>query len=36
MLHYAPYGVVERALGQIAALDCVRTRPVLLRVEDVG
>jgi hypothetical protein len=36
MLHYAPYGVVGRALGQIAALDCVRTRPVLLRVEDVG
>jgi homoserine dehydrogenase len=36
MLHYAPYGVVGRALDQIAALECVRTRPVLLRVEDVG
>lgn len=36
MLHYAPYGVVLDSLARIAALDCVRERPVLLRVEDVG
>ncbi|HRQ89234.1 MAG TPA: homoserine dehydrogenase [Bacteroidia bacterium] len=36
MLHYAPYGVVIEAIRQIAALDCVRDEPILLRVEDVG
>ncbi len=36
MLHYAPYGVVLDALDRISSLDCVRERPVLLRVEDVG
>ncbi len=36
MLHYATYGVALDALGRIAELDCVRDRPVLLRVEDVG
>ncbi len=36
MLHYAAYGAVCEAIDRIAALDCVRNRPVLLRVEDVG
>lgn len=36
MLHYAPYGVVLGALQRIAELDCVRERPTLLRVEDLG
>lgn len=36
MLHYATYAAVLDALGRIAALDCVRDHPVLLRVEDVG
>lgn len=36
MLHFAPYGVALDALARIAALDCVREPPVLLRVEDVG
>jgi hypothetical protein len=36
MLHYAPYGIVLGALDRIASLDCVRDRPILLRVEDVG
>lgn len=36
MLHYAAYGAVLEAIERIAALDCVRNRPVLLRVEDVG
>lgn len=36
MLHYAPYGRILCALDQISSLDCIRNRPVLLRVEDVG
>ncbi len=36
MLHYAPFGVVQEALGMIRELDCVRDEPVLLRVEDIG
>lgn len=35
MLHYAPYGIIREALERIARLDCVRDRPVLLRVEDI-
>lgn len=35
-LHYASYGAVQVACERIAALDCVRDRPVLLRIEDVG
>jgi len=35
MLHYAPYGIVSDALAAISNLDCVRSRPVLLRVEDL-
>ena len=35
MLHYAPYGIIREALERIGQLDCVRNRPVLLRVEDV-
>ncbi len=35
MLHYAPYGIVLEALTRIGQLDCVRNRPVLLRVEDI-
>jgi len=35
MLHYAPYGIVSDALTAISNLDCVRSRPVLLRVEDL-
>ncbi len=36
MLHYAPYRRILTALDQIALLDCVRGRPILMRVEDVG
>jgi len=35
-LHYAPFGVVQKALSKISALDCVREAPILLRVEDIG
>ncbi len=35
MLHYAPYGIIHEALERISQLDCVRNRPVLLRVEDI-
>jgi len=35
MLHYAPYGIIREALDRIGQLDCVRDRPVLLRVEDI-
>lgn len=35
MLHFARYGTVQDALAAIAALDCVRGRPVLMRVEDL-
>lgn len=35
MLHYAPYGIIREALDRISQLDCVRDRPVLLRVEDI-
>ncbi len=36
MLHDAPYGIVRRAVQEIAALECVRIEPVLMRVEHVG
>lgn len=36
MLHYAKYGIVVKALEEIAALDCVRNDVTLMRVEDVG
>lgn len=32
-LHFAAFGVVRAAVAEIAALDCVRSRPVLMRVE---
>ncbi len=35
MLHDAPFGVVRRAVEEIAALECVRIEPVLMRVETV-
>jgi len=35
MLHYAPYGIVRKAIARISDLDCVRSRAVLLRVEDI-
>ena len=35
MLHYATYGIIREALERIGRLDCVRDRPVLLRVEDI-
>ncbi|MCG8599445.1 MAG: homoserine dehydrogenase [Verrucomicrobiales bacterium] len=36
MLHYAPFGVVQKAIEVIGAMDCIREEPVLLRVEDIG
>ena len=33
MLHDAEFGVVQKAVGEIASLECVRTEPVLMRVE---
>ena len=35
MLHYAPFGIVREAIDAISKLDCVRDRPILLRVEDL-
>lgn len=35
MLHDAAFGIVRDAVGEIAALKCVRTEPVLMRVEHV-
>lgn len=35
MLHYAKFGTMKAALAEIAKLDCVRSQPVLMRVEDV-
>jgi len=36
MLHYAPFGVVRKAIETIGTMDCIREEPVLLRVEDLG
>ncbi|MDF1823385.1 MAG: homoserine dehydrogenase [Verrucomicrobiales bacterium] len=36
MLHFAPFGKVREAIGEISAMDCIRDEPVLLRVEDLG
>ncbi len=36
MLHDARFGEVNAAVAKIAALDCVREEPVLMRVENVG
>ncbi|HWB05809.1 MAG TPA: homoserine dehydrogenase [Verrucomicrobiales bacterium] len=35
MLHKAPYGQMKAARDAIASLDCVKARPVLLRVESL-
>jgi len=36
MLHDARFGVVETAVRAIGQLPCVRTSPVLMRVEELG
>lgn len=36
MLHDAKFGVVREAVSKIAALDCMRIEPVLMRVEQMG
>lgn len=35
MVHYAKFGTMKKALAEIAELECVRNRPVLMRVEDL-
>ncbi len=36
MLHDAEFGIVQKAVAQIAALECVCEAPVLMRVENLG
>ena len=34
-LHFAPFGIVQKALKEIGKLDCIRDEPVLMRVEEI-
>jgi len=34
-LHFAPFGIVRKAIDRIGELECVRETPVLMRVEDL-
>lgn len=36
MLHFAPFGIVEKAIAQINALDCIRGDAIIMRVENIG
>ena len=36
MLHQAPFGVMKAAVREIAALPCVKTEPVMMRVETLS
>jgi homoserine dehydrogenase len=35
LLHSCPYGLLQKALKEIAALDCVNSYPVVFRIEQL-
>jgi homoserine dehydrogenase len=35
LLHSCPFGLLQRALEEIARLDCVNSAPVVFRIEQI-
>jgi homoserine dehydrogenase len=35
LLHSCPYGLLQKALKEIAGLDCVNSYPVVFRIEQL-
>ncbi len=36
LLHTCPFGKLQEALGEIEALDCINSKPVVFRIENLG
>lgn len=36
LLHTCPFGKLQRALAEVEALDCVNSKPVVFRIENLG